>query len=404
MRFMHLADLHIGKRVNGFSMLEDQQYILEQVLAVLDEQEVDGVILAGDIYDKSVPAGEAVQVLDWFLTELSKRKKAVYMVSGNHDSGERLAFGAELMRNSGVHVASIYNGEVKPIVLEDAYGPLFVYLIPFVKPVHVRRALGGTGFGDEAAENYVEAGPTEGVGMKEARADLEIHTYQEAMEQVIAGLEIDLSKRNLLVAHQLVTGASRCDSEDVSVGGLDNINADTFDKFDYVALGHIHGPQSMTKETIRYAGTLLKYSFSECDHKKSITMVELKEKGTVIVETIPVKPLRDMRVMRGTYDELMARDYYKNTNCEDYLKVVLNDEQEVPEALGKLRTVYPNVMVLSYDNERTRNSDTVRRLENVVRKHPLEYFGEFFECQNGVLMDEEQKAIMSDLVTEIWGD
>lgn len=392
MRFMHLADLHIGKKVNGFSMLEDQQYILEQVLTVLDENAVDGVILAGDIYDKAVPAGEAVQVLDWFLTELVKRKQSVYMVSGNHDSGERLAFGSKLMENSGVHIASTYDGKIQPVVLEDAYGPLFVYLIPFVKPVHVRRAFGK----NDTAANEVSDNDTQ--------QELEIHTYQEAMEKVIEELHIDVAKRNLLAAHQLVTGASRCDSEDVSVGGLDNINAETFVDFDYVALGHIHGPQDMTRETIRYAGTLLKYSFSECEHNKCITIVEMKEKGTVCVEKIPVKPRRDMRIIQGTYDELMARDYYQNTNCEDYIKVVLEDEQEIPEALGKMRTVYSNVMVLEYDNERTRNSASVMRLQEVAKKHPLEYFDEFFECQNGASMDEEQRSIVSELVTEIWGD
>ena len=380
MRLMHLADLHIGKRVNGFSMLEDQRYVLEQVLEVASEQSLDGVLLAGDIYDKSVPAGEAVQMLDWFVTKLTELKLPVYMVSGNHDSAERLSFGARLLEKSGVHVAGVYNGKLEPIVLEDEYGILNLYLLPFVKPIHVRKALGM----DEELE--------------------EIKTYDDAIAKVLDMADIDVHERNVLVAHQLVTGAERCDSEDISVGGVDNVSAELFGDFDYVALGHIHGPQKMTRDTIRYAGTLLKYSFSECNHKKSITIVELREKGDVSVTTIPVKPLRDMRVMKGEYAVLMSKDSYDDENRKDYMKVILTDEQEIPEVMGKMRTVYPNIMMLEYDNKRTRTVSDIQGAKVVEQKKPIEYFKEFYQQQNGVGIDEEQEKMILELMKEIWGD
>lgn len=380
MRLMHLADLHIGKKVNGFSMLEDQRYVLEQVLEVASEQSLDGVLLAGDIYDKSVPAGEAVQMLDWFLTKLTELKLPVYMVSGNHDSAERLSFGARLLEKSGVHVAGVYNGKLEPIVLEDEYGILNLYLLPFVKPIHVRKALGM----DEELE--------------------EIKTYDDAIAKVLDMADIDVHERNVLVAHQLVTGAERCDSEDISVGGVDNVSAELFGDFDYVALGHIHGPQKMTRDTIRYAVTLLKYSFSECNHKKFITIVELREKGDVSVTTIPVKPLRDMRVMKGEYAVLMSKDSYDDENRKDYMKVILTDEQEIPEVMGKMRTVYPNIMMLEYDNKRTRTMSDIQGAKVVEQKKPIEYFKEFYQQQNGVGIDEEQEKMILELMKEIWGD
>ena len=380
MRLMHLADLHIGKRVNGFSMLEDQRYVLERVLEVASKQSLDGVLLAGDIYDKSVPAGEAVQMLDWFLTKLTELKLPVYMVSGNHDSAERLSFGARLLEKSGVHVAGVYNGKLEPIVLEDEYGILNLYLLPFVKPIHVRKVLGM----DEELE--------------------EIKTYDDAIAKVLDMADIDVHERNVLVAHQLVTGAERCDSEDISVGGVDNVSAELFGDFDYVALGHIHGPQKMTRDTIRYAGTLLKYSFSECNHKKSITIVELREKGDVSVTTIPVKPLRDMRIMKGEYAVLMSKDSYDDENRMDYMKVILTDEQEIPEVMGKMRTVYPNIMMLEYDNKRTRTVSDIQGAKVVEQKKPIEYFKEFYQQQNGVGIDEEQEKMILELMKEIWGD
>lgn len=380
MRFIHLADLHIGKRVNEFSMLEDQRYILGRVLELVDNQNangktVDGVLIAGDVYDKPVPVAEAVQLLDWFLTELVTRNLPVYMVSGNHDSGERLSFGAHLLEKSGVYLRSVYDGCLEPIELEDSYGKLNLYMLPFVKPAHVRKAL----------------------------EDDTIATYQDAVCAVLEHASIKPQERNLLIAHQMVTGAQRCDSEEISIGGLDNIDASVFDIFDYVALGHLHGPQKVGRDEVRYAGTLLKYSFSECVHKKSVTIVEFCEKGKVLIETIPLVPLRDMRQIEGRYEEVMSREYYKDSNKEDYLKIVLTDEEEIPDVLGRLRTVYPNIMKLEYNNTRTRSSKCIEQAEITESKQPIDYLEEFYEVQNNQKMSADQQTIVSDLIEKIWG-
>lgn len=380
MRFIHLADLHIGKRVNEFSMMEDQRYILGYVLELVDEQKekgkaIDGVLIAGDVYDKPVPAAEAVQLLDWFLTELVARNLPVYMVSGNHDSGERLSFGAHLLEKSRVFLRSVYDGCLEPIELEDSYGKLNLYMLPFVKPAHVRKALD----------------------------DDTITTYQDAVCAVLEHASVREEERNILIAHQMVTGAQRCDSEEISIGGLDNIDADVFDIFDYVALGHLHGPQKVGRDEVRYAGTLLKYSFSECVHKKSVTIVEFCEKGKVSIETIPLVPLRDMRQIEGRYEEVMSKEYYKDSNKEDYLKIVLTDEEEIPDVLGRLRTVYPNIMKLVYNNTRTRSSKSIEQAEITENKQPMDYLEEFYEVQNNQKMSADQQIIVSDLIEKIWG-
>ena len=251
MKLMHLSDLHLGKRVNEFSLLEDQQYILNEILQMADRERPDGVIIAGDVYDKAVPPAEAVSLLDRFLVELARRSLQVFVISGNHDSPERMAFGGRLMEGSGLHMAPVYRGQVDPIPLEDAYGPVNLYLLPFVKPAQVRRFF----------------------------PDREIATYTQALEAAISAMDLDPRVRNVLVTHQFVTGAERCDSEELSVGGSDNVDVSVFAPFDYVALGHIHGPQCVGRETVRYCGTPLKYSFSEARHRKSVTLVELAPRG-----------------------------------------------------------------------------------------------------------------------------
>ncbi len=382
MRLMHLADLHIGKKVNGYSMIEDQEYVLQQVLDVVKEEQVDGVIIAGDVYDKSVPAGEAVQLFDWFLTSLNDLQIPVYMVSGNHDSGQRLSFGASMMKKTGIYMESIYDGNLTPIVLEDAWGPLFLYLLPFVKPVDVRNALG-------RLDDTVDCDA--------------IKTYDDAVAAVLDRTHVDTNVRNLLVAHQFVTGATRCDSEDLSVGGIDHVSASLFDAFDYVALGHIHGPQSMRRKEVRYAGTLLKYSMSECNHNKSITIVDFGAKGNVDVKMIPVKPLRDMRVIRGDYETLMSPAFYGKEKRDDYLKVVLTDHHDIPEAMGRLSSVYSQIMVLEY--ERLKKEMYASDVERVVQevKQPGEYLAEFYEGLNGEPMSAYQENLLCAACKEIWG-
>lgn len=375
MKFAHIADLHIGKRVHDFSMLEDQRYILNQMLGIFEEQCVDGILIAGDVYDKVVPSAEAVQLFDEFITRLAKLKIPVYMISGNHDSAERLSFGAKLFESSDIYISQVYDGNVKKIGLEDKYGLVNVYLLPFLKPATVRHVL--------------------------QRDDIE--SYEDGVMAALQECEVDASQRNVLVAHQFVTGADRCDSEETSVGGLDNVSAEVFDKFDYVALGHIHRPQKMGRETLRYSGTPLKYSFSEVEHKKSVTIVELLEKGNVQISMVPLVPLRDMRKVRGTYMEVTAKESYTAENKMDYLQITLTDEEDVPGALQKLRTIYPNLMRLEYDNKRTRENREVQAVEAQEQKSELELFGEFYELLNNEPMKEEQTEFMKKMIQDLKG-
>ncbi len=379
MKLIHISDLHIGKRVNEFPMLEDQKYILRQILAIADAQQADGIMIAGDIYDKPVPSAEAVQVFDWFLTELADRKKQVYAVSGNHDSAERIAFGAQLMSGRGVFVSPVYRGDTAKFTMTDSYGELCLYLLPFVKPAVVRHAL-------------QEMSDMEETPMPES--------YHEAVKLAVARMNVDTTKRNILIAHQFVTGAGRCDSEEVSVGGLDNVDADVFDDFDYVALGHIHSPQSLKRETVRYCGTPLKYSFSEAAQEKSVTVVEFREKGNIALSTVPLVPLHDLRKIRGTYLEVTAKSFYQDTDTQDYVQITLTDEEDIPDGLQKLRVIYPNLMRLEYDNSRTRHSRVVERAEEIEQKTELELFAEFYEMQNNQPMSEEQSAFVTRLIEE----
>lgn len=375
MRFLHISDLHLGKRLNGFSMIEDQKYILGQLLGIARSEHTDAVLIAGDIYDKAVPPAEAVQVLDWFLTELVGQGHTVFAVSGNHDSAERIAFGARLMRGK-VYLSPVYDGNIPGIRMEDDYGELFVYLLPFVKPAAVRHALGGEQ-GGELPE-----------------------TYQDAVGLAVSRMGVDRKKRNILVAHQFVTGAGRCESEEITVGGLDQVDAQVFDPFDYAALGHIHSPQWIGRETVRYCGTPLKYSFSEAEQVKSATILEIREKGDSEISTIPLHPLHDMRKIRGTYLEVTARDFYQGMDREDYLQVTLTDEEDIPDGMQKLRVIYPNLMHLEYDNQRTRQNQDVQAAGDIPQKSELELFGEFYESQNNQPMGEEQRAFVSRLIEE----
>mgnify|MGYP004488012919 FL=1 len=375
MKLIHLSDLHLGKRVNEFSMLEDQQYILEEILRIIDSEKPDGVLIAGDVYDKTVPSAEAVTLLDEFLVQLSKRDTQTFLISGNHDSAERLAFGGRLMEQSGIHIARVYNGVLAPLTLHDEYGPVDLYLLPFLRPVQVRRFF----------------------------PESEIATYTEAMAAVLGAADIDKTHHNVLVTHQFVTGAQTCDSEELSVGGTDNVDVSVFDDFDYVALGHIHGPQKIGRETVRYCGTPLKYSFSEVGHKKSVTVVELAEKGSVAIRTVPLVPKRDMSELRGAYNELMLRENYEGKPFRnDYLRITLTDEEDIPNAVNNLRTVYPYIMRLDYDNRRTRTESHVDGAEQVERKRPLTLFEEFYESQNGQPMSEEQRSFAKQLMERIW--
>lgn len=374
MKFLHLADLHLGKRVNGFSMLEDQAHILRQILAILDDEQPDGVLIAGDVYDKSVPPVEAVGLLDGFLTELRARGVPVLLISGNHDSPERLAFGGRVMDSCGIHISPVYDGALAPVTLHDEFGPVHVWLLPFVKPAHVRRWF----------------------------PDADIESYTDAMAEAVAHMDIDTAARNVLVTHQFVTGGARSGSEELSVGGTDNVDSGVFAPFDYVALGHLHGAQHIGRETIRYAGSPLKYSFSEARQHKSVTVVTLGEKGDVQVRTVALTPLRELREIRGSYDELTARSFYEHTTYRsDYLHLILTDEQDVFDAMSRLRTIYPYLMTLDYDNARTRAAGGMSVPAETERRTPLELFEALYQRQNHRPMSEVQRAYIAQLMEQI---
>ena len=374
MKFLHLADLHLGKRVNGFSMLEDQAHILRQILAILDDEQPDGVLVAGDVYDKSVPSVEAVELLDGFLTELRARGVPVLLISGNHDSPERLAFGGRVMDSCGIHISPVYDGALAPVTLHDAFGPVHVWLLPFVKPAHVRRWF----------------------------PDADIESYTDAVAEAVAHMDIDTAARNVLVTHQFVTGGARSGSEELSVGGTDNVDSGVFAPFDYVALGHLHGAQQIGRPTIRYAGSPLKYSFSEASQHKSVTVVTLGEKGDVQVRTVALTPLRELREIRGSYDELTARSFYEHTTYRsDYLHLILTDEQDVFDAMSRLRTIYPYLMTLDYDNARTRAAGGMSVPAETERRTPLELFEALYQRQNHRPMSGVQRAYIAQLMEQI---
>lgn len=375
MKIIHLADLHIGKRVNEFSMIDDQKYILNQILEIIDKEKPDAIIIAGDVYDKQVPSIEAVELLDSFISNISKRKTTTFIISGNHDSAERLAFGSSLMAMGKIYISPVYNGKISKYTLKDDFGNANFYLLPFVKPNHVKRF-----FPDEKIESYTDA-----------------------ISVVIDNLKLNTSEINILIAHQFVTGASRTESEEISVGGLDNVDASVFKDFDYVALGHIHRPQKIGTEKIRYCGTPLKYSFSEVNDTKSVSIIEINSKEDFNLRTIPLIPERDMRKIRGTYEELTTKTNYENTNTDDYIHVTLTDEFNVPDAIQKLRVIYKNIMKLEYDNTRTRESRNINLDDMVIEnKNPLEIFSEFYKLQNNQEMDDEQKEIIKKIMEEVW--
>lgn len=375
MKIIHLADLHIGKRVNEFSMIDDQKYILNQILEIIDKEKPDAVIIAGDVYDKQVPSIEAVELLDSFISDISKRKTTTFIISGNHDSAERLAFGSSLMAMGKIYISPVYNGKISKYTLKDDFGSANFYLLPFVKPNHVKRF-----FPDEKIESYTDA-----------------------IKVVVDNLKLDTSEINILIAHQFVTGASRTESEEISVGGLDNVDASVFEDFDYVALGHIHRPQKIGTERIRYCGTPLKYSFSEVNDTKSVSIIEINSKEDFNLRTIPLIPKRDMRKIRGTYEELTTKTSYENTNTDDYIYVTLTDEFNVADAIQKLRVIYKNIMKLEYDNMRTRESRKINLDDMVIEnKNPLEIFSEFYKLQNNKEMNDEQKEIIKRIMEEVW--
>ena len=374
MKFIHMSDLHLGKHINQFSMLEDQKYIFNEIVEIIKKEKPNALLLSGDIYDKPIPPVEAVNLLDDFLSKIALEKIPVLIISGNHDSPDRLGFGSSLMKSSQIYISQVYDGNIQCVTLEDENGPVNFYLLPYIKPSTVRQVF-----------------PEE-----------KINSFNDAVKLALSKLSLNKDERNVLLAHQFVTGAQTCESEELFVGGSENVDASLFDDFDYVALGHIHGPQKVGRESIRYCGTPLKYSFSEVNHKKSLCLVELTKKGDINCALIPLKPLHEMRKLKGTFQEIMFGPESKASNKDDYLHITLTDEMDVPEGYGRLSSVYKNLISMDYDNSRTRANQDMTLLDNIKTVKPLELFEEFFEKQNNKKMTEDQKNFMEKLIEEIW--
>ena len=361
MKLIHISDLHLGKRVNGFSMLEDQQYILREILDIISEERPDGILIAGDVYDKSIPPVEAIGLFNDFLQEIAMQHIEAFIISGNHDSAERLSFASQLIDASGIHISPAYRQNSRPFRLSDEWGDVYIYMLPFIKPSSIRHL-----YGDE-----------------------QIASFTDAVKLAVSNMNIDEGSRNIIVSHQFITGAHASESEEISVGGLENVNADVYMPFDYAALGHIHKPQAIGSEKIRYCGSPLKYSFSEMDQEKSVTIVRLREKGNISIDTRSLLPLRQMRQLKGTYEELSSRNYYENITQDDYLKIVLTDEEDILYAMDKLRMIYPNIMQLEYDNARTK-SLLQSAFAPVRQASPIEMLKSFYALQNGKPMNNSQ--------------
>ncbi|WP_024860679.1 exonuclease SbcCD subunit D [Ruminococcus flavefaciens] len=374
MKLIHLSDLHLGKRLNEFSLIEDQEFILREIYSIISEEHPDMIVIAGDIYDKPVPSAEAVRLFDDFLTKAAEQTEHIFVISGNHDSAERIAFGSHIMEKSGIHMSPVYDGNIVPTILSDEYGELGVYMLPFIKPVSVRRFF----------------------------PDAEIVSYTDAVNTAVDAMDADFTRRNIIITHQFVTGAQKSDSEEVSVGGTDNVDSSAFDGFDYVALGHIHSPQNVGSERIRYCGTPLKYSFSEASQQKSVTVVELRKKGDMTVRTVPVEPLHDMRIVKGRFEYICSMECSSAGNTNDYIHAVLTDEEDIPEAMGRLRSVYPNIMSLEYDNRRTRSSHGSIETADADNRQPIELFEEFYKLSNGGEMSPQQRELAQSLIEKIW--
>lgn len=372
MKILHLADLHIGKIIYEQSLLEDQEYMLKQIEKIIEKEKIEAVLISGDIYDRSIPPADAVEVLDKFLNNLIKILKVkVFIISGNHDSKERLNFGSKIFENDGLYIQTTYNGRIRKVELDEKIN---IYMLPFIKPIEVKQ--------------YFE--------------NEKIETYNDAIKHIIENEKLDKTKINILMAHQFVTSGTTnpetCESETINVGGLDNVDASNFSEFDYVALGHIHGPQKIGKEKIRYSGTMLKYSFSEVNHHKSVVIIEIKN-GKVDFKLESLTPLRDMRKIQGPIEELVKKENYEGTNQQDYIKAVITNEEAIYDAIGQIRKIYPNTLSLDILNSKSYNNDMdIENFGKIKEKSEFELFNDFYEFQNSVRLDEEQSEILKKVI------
>lgn len=378
MKLLHLSDLHIGKSVNGYSMLEEQKNAFRQIIEYIIVEKPSALLIAGDIYDRAIPSVEAVRVFDEFLTNLLHTNIDVLIIAGNHDSPDRLNYANRILSEMRLHICGTFDGKMKPITLSDEFGKVNFYLLPFIKPIIVR--------------GYC--------------SDKEIESYDDAIRMILENIEIKVEERNILVSHQFFTkkgmDLERSDSEINIVGGIDEIDASILSLFDYVALGHLHGSQKVGAENIRYAGSPIKYSFSECKQNKCVLMIDIKEKGDITVKELPLKAIHDLREIKGKFDELLRADIAMVGNKDDYLRIVITDDDEIIDPMNKLRSVYPNAMVLGFENSRT--SIELEKIgssaENIESLSEYDLFSQFYTDITGCTMTEEQAAIIHNLLDE----
>lgn len=370
MKLMHLADLHLGKIIFKHPLLNDQHAVLQQILDIAAEQNVDGVMIAGDLYQRNSPAAEAMTELSRFLTSLTDMGLPVYIISGNHDSAERLAYLSAVAEKAGIYIASPVPGEIRTVTAEDAFGKVQIHLFSYCTPLEIRRQ-----FPAEAES---------------------ISNYDDAVRTVLAAHPIDSGVRNVILAHQFLTGSQVSESEELAVGGSENVSAALFDAYDYVALGHLHGPQRVLRETVRYAGSPLKYSFSEADQKKSVTIVELREKGSVTVETIPLRQPHEMRELTGLFEDLMQN------GSEDYVHITLTDEEPPVDAVRRLRHAFPNLLQTSVRNTKFREDRLTAGAEPKRVFSFMQMMENFYAFRNnGAAVSESQMKIVQELADRL---
>lgn len=380
MKILHLADLHLGKILQEQSLLEDQEYMLKEIIKIIKEEKVESVLITGDVYDRSVPPAEAVNLLDDFLKTLIKELKIkVFIIAGNHDSKDRLGFGSKIFEDEGLYIESKYNGNLRKVELQDKYGKINVYMLPFVKPVEVKQFL------EEELEN----------------------NYNTAIHKIIEKEKINMKERNIIMVHQFVTAGTvepeRTESEVLSLGGIENVDVSNFECFDYVAIGHVHRPQKIGRDTARYAGTMLKYSFSEINHNKTVPIIEIREKENIDINLIELEPLRDMREIKGPIEELIKKENYETGNVNDYIKAIITNEEPVYDAIGQIRRIYPNTLKLEIRNSKTAGSTEKQTLniENIKKKSELELFCDFYKSQNNVDLNENETEIIKNIISEV---
>ena len=377
MKFLHLGDLHLGKTLFDFDLVEDQRYILDQILCIAEKESVDGVLIAGDVYDKSVPSEAATKLLDYFLIELTKREIKVFMVSGNHDSDERLNYGSTLFASNQIFISAVFDGMLHRQSFAEEDTKINIYMLPFVKASQVRHY-----FPDE-----------------------KIESYDDAVQTIIRNTDINKSNKNILVAHQFVSGKGEdpalAGSESVgtqSVGLVEKIGYDCFNDFDYVALGHIHSPQKVGREEIRYAGSPLKYSLSEANNEKSVSLITVSAEERVKIELVPLKPMRNVRHIKGTLKELLDK---KNVKApEDFIYATLTDEDIINDAMGIFQQVYPNTVRIDYDNSHTREIEQVDISKIAENKSFPELIGDFYRLMYGCEITEEEMDVMRTAARE----